>query len=109
MNLLVPAPTKRELFDRSQTVCAAGGDGTELRAVRASGLRCASLPSHQWLAMKILFGLVFALLLVAICVDAVAADSAIARDFPPGLQIPPQAQPGPDFDVDKATVAWLGL
>jgi STE24 endopeptidase len=33
----------------------------------------------------------------------------IARDLPPGLQIPNAAQPGPQFDVDKATEAYLDL
>ena len=31
------------------------------------------------------------------------------RDLPPGLQIPAAAQPGPDFDVEKATQAYLDL
>ncbi len=31
------------------------------------------------------------------------------RDLPPGLQIPAAAQPGPAFDVDQATAAYLGL
>jgi len=37
------------------------------------------------------------------------ADSPIARDLPPGLQIPDAARPGPAFDVDKATDAYLNL
>ena len=37
------------------------------------------------------------------------AQSSAARDFPPGLQIPDAAQPGPAFDVDKATEAYLAL
>ncbi|MEO8460431.1 MAG: M48 family metallopeptidase, partial [Dokdonella sp.] len=32
-----------------------------------------------------------------------------ARDLPPGLQIPADAQPGPNFDVDRATEAYLNL
>ena len=40
--------------------------------------------------------------------DAHAA-GPIARDFPPGLQIPQAARPGPSFDVDKATEAYLAL
>src|SRR5215470_12394775 len=58
--------------------------------------------------MKTLLGIVMALLLASLCFDALA-DSPIARDFPPGLRVPAQAQPGPGFDVDKATAAWLGL
>ena len=40
--------------------------------------------------------------------DAHAA-GPIARDFPPGLQIPDAARPGQNFDVDKATEAYLAL
>ncbi|MEO7431429.1 MAG: M48 family metallopeptidase [Dokdonella sp.] len=38
-----------------------------------------------------------------------AADAPLNRDLPPGLQIPPAARPGPSFDVDKATAAYLNL
>ena len=38
-----------------------------------------------------------------------AAGSPIARDFPPGLQIPEAARPGPNFNADKATEAYLAL
>jgi STE24 endopeptidase len=37
------------------------------------------------------------------------AAQPITRDLPPGLQIPAAAQPGPNFDVDKATEAYLNL
>ena len=37
------------------------------------------------------------------------ADSPIARDLPPGLQIPADARPGPTFDVERATEAYLNL
>src|SRR5882724_3185462 len=37
------------------------------------------------------------------------ASASIVRDLPPGVQIPAAAQPGPNFDVDKATDAYLGL
>jgi STE24 endopeptidase len=37
------------------------------------------------------------------------ADSPISRDLPPGLQIPDAARPGPAFDVDRATEAYLNL
>jgi Zn-dependent protease with chaperone function len=40
---------------------------------------------------------------------AAAADQAIVRDLAPGLQIPAAAQPGPGFDADKATQAYLDL
>jgi STE24 endopeptidase len=38
-----------------------------------------------------------------------AAEPVAARDLPPGLQIPADARPGPGFDVDKATQAYLNL
>ena len=41
--------------------------------------------------------------------DAHAASQTISRDFPPGLQIPDAARPGPNFDADKATEAYLNL
>jgi len=45
-----------------------------------------------------------------ICVAGWApAAQSIVRDLPPGLQIPAAAQAGPDFDVDKATDAYLNL
>ena len=49
-----------------------------------------------------------AALLVCIAGWAPAAQP-IVRDLPPGLQIPAAAQIGPDFNVDKATEAYLGL
>ncbi|HEY6984518.1 MAG TPA: M48 family metallopeptidase [Rhodanobacteraceae bacterium] len=53
-------------------------------------------------------GFVFVLLLLA-TLPAVHAASSIVRDLPPGLQIPDAAKPGPNFDVDKATEAYLNL
>ena len=37
------------------------------------------------------------------------AESTSVRDLPPGLQIPDAARPGPNFDVDRATDAYLNL
>ncbi len=48
-------------------------------------------------------------LLVCFSVGFAHADSPIARDLPPGLQIPDAARPGPNFDVDRATEAYLNL
>ncbi len=53
-------------------------------------------------------GFVFVLLLLAVLPAAHAA-SSIVRDLPPGLQVPDAAKPGPNFDVDRATEAYLGL
>lgn len=37
------------------------------------------------------------------------AGSAVVRDLPPGLEIPAAALPGPAFDVDRATQAYVDL
>jgi len=52
--------------------------------------------------------IVFALFL---CNAVAHADPAPpgAREFPPGLQIPDAARTGPDFDVERATQAYLDL
>jgi len=42
-------------------------------------------------------------------VGIACADGSIVRDLAPGLHIPQAAQPGPDFDVERATAAWLAL
>jgi STE24 endopeptidase len=51
--------------------------------------------------------------LIAVCLGCwfVTAHAAtpISRDLPPGLQIPAAAQVGPNFDVDKATAAYIDL
>ncbi len=52
--------------------------------------------------------LLLALLLLIGFGDAHAA-GPIVRDFPPGLQIPDAARPGPRFDVDQATESYLAL
>src|SRR5579859_4672919 len=49
-------------------------------------------------------------LLLTLCWLVPAAHAAPAgRDLPPGLQIPDAARPGPQFDVDRATEAYLNL
>jgi STE24 endopeptidase len=48
-------------------------------------------------------------LIVVAGIAIVHAEPAVVRDFPPGLQIPDAARPGPAFDVDKATEAYLAL
>jgi STE24 endopeptidase len=50
---------------------------------------------------------------IAACLLLLAASASaaqpVARELPPGLQIPAAAQPGPGFDVEKATQAYLDL
>jgi len=58
--------------------------------------------------MKTLVRVVCSLLLVWASFEAAVADT-IVRDLPPGLHVPAGAQPGPGFDVERATEAWLGL
>lgn len=57
--------------------------------------------------MSIVRGLVvlFALLFAGGCIAA----PSTGRDLPPGLQIPDAARPGPNFDVERATDAYLNL
>ena len=54
---------------------------------------------------------VLVLVLLTLCTAAIAspATAPTARDLPPGLQIPDAARPGPNFDVDRATDAYLNL
>src|SRR3954467_15680747 len=53
-------------------------------------------------------GLLGVFLLFAVFHDAFAA-SSIVRELPPGLVVPDAARPGPNFDVDRATEAYLDL
>ncbi|HEX5124200.1 MAG TPA: hypothetical protein VFV97_13210 [Rhodanobacteraceae bacterium] len=48
-------------------------------------------------------------LLALAFLPAVHAASTIVRDLPPGLEVPDAAKPGPNFDVDRATDAYLAL
>ena len=56
--------------------------------------------------MRPIFRLACILVLIGSAI-AICADAAVVRDFPPGLHVPEQAMPGPAFDVDRATAAWL--
>jgi len=57
--------------------------------------------------MRLLIGTLFSVLVSLATVEVPAAP--LAADFPPGLQVPAEARPGPGFDVDKATSAYLAL
>lgn len=51
----------------------------------------------------------YVVLLVAASLQVASAQAPVVRDLPPGLQVPAEAQPGPRFDVERATEAWLDL
>ena len=53
-------------------------------------------------------GFLVVFLLVA-AFSSAHAESPIVRDLPPGLQIPDAARPGPNFDADRATQAYLDI
>ena len=59
--------------------------------------------------MKAIARALLLLVLVASFFHAALADSPIARDLPPGLVVPDAAKPGPNFDADRATEAYLDL
>jgi len=63
--------------------------------------------SHRGLG--ILRNLLLAMFLLCLSGGTAWAGATTVRDLPPGLQIPAAAQPGPGFDVDQATVAYLNL
>jgi len=53
--------------------------------------------------------LAFLLLCLTVWIGVAHAESPIARDLPPGLQIPDAARAAPNFDADRATEAYLNL
>ena len=59
--------------------------------------------------MKPLLLCTCALLILSLHCGTAHADAPIVRDLPPGLHVPEGALPGPGFDADKATDAWLGI
>ncbi len=64
--------------------------------------------------MSMIRGMLLALLMftfAGVGTPARAAETAspTARDLPPGLVIPPEALPGPGFDVDRATQAYIDM
>jgi STE24 endopeptidase len=59
--------------------------------------------------MKAIARTLLLLVLVVSFFHAALADSPIARDLPPGLVVPDPAKPGPGFDADRATEAYLDL
>ena len=59
--------------------------------------------------MKSYARIVLFALLGFLLVASTWATAAVPTELPPGLQIPDAARPGPDFDVDKATQAYIDL
>jgi STE24 endopeptidase len=59
--------------------------------------------------MKAIVRAFLVVLFVFALLPIVHAASTIVRELPPGLQIPDAAKPGPNFDVDRATQAYLDL
>jgi len=59
--------------------------------------------------MKAIVRAFLVVLLVFALLPSAHAASTIVRELPPGLQIPDAAKPGPNFDVDRATQAYIEL
>lgn len=55
------------------------------------------------------FVLAIAAWIAVSCLAPQAAAAPIAAELPPGLQVPAEARPGPGFDVDHATQAYIAL
>src|SRR3546814_1035846 len=80
----------------------------------APARRCAMLRAHgqrggtmsNW---RRAFALVGMLLGLALFVPVAALAAPAAEALPPGLIVPDAARPGPDFDVDAATAAYVAL
>ncbi len=62
----------------------------------------------RW-GLGVLRRLLLAVLLCCLAGGTAWAGAPIVRDLPPGLQVPAAAQPGPGFDADRATAAYLAL
>ena len=59
--------------------------------------------------MKIVCRSLLLLLIAVMFATPILAIAAQPTELPPGLQIPDAARPGPDFNVDQATAAYLEL
>ncbi|HVV97063.1 MAG TPA: M48 family metallopeptidase [Rhodanobacteraceae bacterium] len=59
--------------------------------------------------MKLVARALLAIVVLLVVWHSASAAESIVRDLPPGLQIPDAARPGPGFDVDRATEAYLAL
>ena len=59
--------------------------------------------------MRHFFAVLLCLFMLTSTVSAQDANAPGSRELPAGLIVPEAAKPGPDFDVDKATVAYIDL
>jgi STE24 endopeptidase len=59
--------------------------------------------------MKLIVRAALAIVVLLVAWHTASAAESIVRDLPPGLQVPDAARPGPGFDVDRATEAYLAL
>ncbi len=59
--------------------------------------------------MKTLRRLMILVVLGVLLIGPMLASAAPATELPPGLQIPDAARPGPDFNIDRATDAYVSL
>jgi STE24 endopeptidase len=67
--------------------------------------------AKSWLSLGLTLALLIGVGASVAQTDAAPATTVTTteRDFPPGLVIPPEAMPGPDFDAERATQAYLAL
>lgn len=56
---------------------------------------------------RVRLGVVLAGVVLGFCQPGLAAELAV--DLPPGVQLPEAAKPGPEFDVERATQAYIEL
>ncbi len=59
--------------------------------------------------MRYFFAVLLCFFMLTGAVSAQDAAAPGSRELPAGLIVPEAAKPGPDFDVDKATVAYINL
>jgi Zn-dependent protease with chaperone function len=91
----------RRLYLRASRIDARGNSGEALAADPAAG--------RGERMRAIVRGFLVLVLVLAVFPAVVQAASSVVRDLPPGLQVPDAAKPGPSFDVDRATEAYLAL
>lgn len=66
-------------------------------------------PLARGISMRSIGRLLATLIALTLLIGNACANDASSRELPPGLQIPAAARPSADFDVDRATSAYLDL